>query len=142
MFYGDVLGILSAIVVTAYTLIGKKVRKTVSTNVYTFLLYTSSTVTLLIMAFVMRIDLFGYDVINVWMALLLAVFCTLLSHSVFSWGLKFCSAAFVSTAKLLTPVFAAILGIFFFGQLPRIEQIIGGVIVLIGLAFYISVKEA
>ena len=72
----------------------------------------------------------------------MAVFCTLLGHSIFSWGLKYVPAAFISTAKLGEPVFATLLGLLFFGQMPGMAQVIGGVIIIAGLWMYVCLDQA
>jgi len=63
----------------------------------------------------------------------MAVFCTLLGHSVFSWGLKYESAAFIATVKMLEPVFAGLFGVLFFRELPALQVVFGGCVVIIGV---------
>jgi drug/metabolite transporter (DMT)-like permease len=64
---------------------------------------------------------------------LLAVFPTLLGHSVFSWALRYVRASFVATAILGEPVFATILAVFFFAEFPTVWTVVGGVMILIGI---------
>jgi drug/metabolite transporter (DMT)-like permease len=73
--------------------------------------------------------------------LALAVFSTILGHSVFSWCLKYFTPAFVSASKLCEPVVAAILAVFAFGELPTWLQISGGALILGGVAFYSRVEK-
>ena len=54
----------------------------------------------------------------------------------FSWGLKYESPAYVSTVKLLEPVFATIMGVVFFRELPTWQVVLGGMIVIFGIAWY------
>lgn len=68
--------------------------------------------------------------------LLLAVFSTILGHSIFSWCLKYFSPAFVSASKLCEPVVAAILAAFLFGELPAPLQLLGGGLILGGVYGY------
>ena len=70
---------------------------------------------------------------NVLIGLGLTVFCTLLGHSIFSWGLKYEKAAFVSTAKLLEPIFASIFGLILFSEIPPKTSILGGIMIIIGI---------
>ncbi len=72
----------------------------------------------------------------------MAVFCTLPGHSVFSWGLKYESAAFISAAKLLEPVFAGILGALLFREIPKTQVIVGGCVVILGVYVYSRFSES
>jgi len=59
--------------------------------------------------------------------------CTPWGHSIFSWGLKYEKAAFVSTVKLLEPIFAAILGLLIFKEIPPRTSIGGGILIVVGI---------
>ena len=103
---GDLLALAAAACVAVYTLIGRYCRRSMSTIGYTFIVYAASSATVLAMLLIRNTPLLGYRPLNYLCALGLAVFCTLLGHSVFSWGLKYEKASFVAMAKLLEPVFA------------------------------------
>lgn len=133
---GDGLALLGAGFVSVYTLIGTAVRKTRSTTVYTALVYTAGSVTVLLALLFTSIPVLGYGPRDYAAGLGLAVFCTLLGHSVFSWGLKYVAPAFVSTVKLLEPVFAALLGVLLFQEIPGPLVVLGGVMVILGVAWY------
>ena len=68
--------------------------------------------------------------------LLLALFSTILGHSIFSWCLKYFSPAFVSASKLCEPVVAGILAAFLFGELPGALQLMGSILILGGVWYY------
>jgi Predicted permease, DMT superfamily len=134
--YGDALALLGAVMVAVYTLIGRKQREHLSTTVYTFITYSACFVTLLMFNFATGTLLYGYGVKEIILGLLLGISCTLLGHSVFSWCLRYLSPSFVSSAKLLEPVFASILAVFIYKEVPSILQIIGGIIVIGGVYLY------
>jgi len=83
----------------------------------------------------------GHGTVNYLTGLGMAVFCTLLGHSVFSWGLKYLPPAFISTAKLLEPVFASVWGLFLFGEVPALMTVLGGAVIISGIALYSRVSE-
>ena len=124
-----------------YTLIGKQVRKTVSTTVYTYVVYASCAATLLITCFAQGHSLIGYGNSAMIVGLLLAVFSTILGHSIFSWCLKFFSPSFVSAAKLCEPVVAAIIAVFVFVEIPGALLIAGGVLILGGVYYYSRIER-
>lgn len=138
---GDIIALAGALFMAVYTILGTVCRRRVSTTVYTFLVYLSAAGTVLVIILASGLPITGYDPINLWSALGLAVFCTLMGHSVFSWGLKYLPPAFIATVKLLSAVFATIWGIFLFQETPGFLVTIGCVIVLAGIILYCNLKE-
>ncbi len=135
-FYGDVLALLAAIAVAVYTLIGRAVRSKLSTAVYTYLVYTACAAVLVGTCAVQRVDLLSFGSSPVFVGLGLALFSTILGHSIFSWCLKYFSPAFVSASKLSEPVVAAILAALFFQEIPTLSQVAGGTLILGGVLYY------
>ena len=135
--YGDVLALLAAIAVAGYTLIGRVVRSNLSTTVYTYIVYVTCAVVLVLTCFLQGYHLFAYGAGAIIVGLLLALFSTILGHSIFSWCLKYFSPAFVSASKLCEPVVAAIMAGFLFQEIPGFLQIIGCCLIL-GSVFYYS----
>lgn len=136
VLYGDALALLAAVMVAVYTLIGRKQRDHLSTMVYTFVTYSACFITLIIFDFISHTPIYGYGINEIILGLLLGISCTLLGHSVFSWCLKYLSPSYVSSAKLLEPVFASILAILIYGEIPQVSQIIGSIIVIGGVYMY------
>ncbi len=139
--YGDILALLAAIAVAVYTLIGRIVRATVSTTVYTYLVYTACAITLVTMTFAQNLTLTGYGFGSIFVGLLLAVFSTILGHSIFSWCLKFLSPAFVSASKLCEPAVAAVFAAFLFHEIPKPLQILGGLVIIVGVIYYSRIEN-
>ena len=80
-------------------------------------------------------------VISMGLCLGMAVFCTLLGHSVFSWGLKYLPPAFISTACLLEPVLASVWGLLLFRERPGLQVMLGGALILLGIGLYSREEE-
>lgn len=139
--YGDVLSLLAAIAVAIYVLIGRVVRVSASTTVYTYIVYSACAVALLVMCFLRGNALFGYGISGIVVGLLLAVFSTILGHSIFSWCLKYFSPSFVSASKLCEPVVAAILASLLFGEIPVPMQLLGGALILGGVLYYSNLER-
>lgn len=134
--YGDVLALIAAVAVGIYTLIGRKVRMAASTTVYTFLVYVTSGAVLAVFCAIEGLHLFGYGLRPVIVGLLLAVFSTILGHSIFSWCLKYFSPSFVSASKLCEPVVSGILAAVLFHEIPGFWQLIGAALILAGVLAY------
>ena len=140
-FYGDILALLAAVAVGIYTLIGRVVRKEASTTVYTYLVYTACAAVLVVTCLAQGYRLFAYGPSAIVVGALLAVFSTILGHSIFSWCLKYFSPAFVSASKLLEPAVAAVFAAFLFGEIPSLVQILGGGLILGGVLWYSGIER-
>ena len=139
--YGDLLALLAAIAVAVYVLIGKVVRSSVSTTVYTYVVYAACAAVLLLISLLQRQRLFAYGPSAVIVGLLLAVFSTILGHSIFSWCLKYFSPSFVSASKLCEPVVASILAAILFAEMPAMLQVAGGILILGGVLYYSRIES-
>ncbi|WP_297234303.1 DMT family transporter [uncultured Flavonifractor sp.] len=136
VLYGNILALAAAFFVALYTLIGRIQRGYLSTTIYTFLTYLACFLTLLIMALVSGTPLVGYGGREWLISLGLAVLCTLMGHSLFSWCLKFLSPAYVSAVKLCEPVFSGALAVPLFGEIPTPVQLLGAAIILGAVLLY------
>lgn len=134
--YGDILALLAAAAVAVYVLLGRIVRESTSTSVYTYIVYCSCALVLIGMCLIQGHDLLGFGIRASFIGLLLAVFSTILGHSVFSWCLKYFSPSFVSASKLSEPVVAAVFAVILFGEIPSPMQIAGGMMILGSVLYY------
>jgi drug/metabolite transporter (DMT)-like permease len=139
--YGDILALLGAVAIAAYTLIGRVLRAKMSTTAYTFQVYSACAAVLVGLCLAKGQNLMGYGWNAVFIGFLLAVFSTILGHSIFSWSLKYFSPSFVSACKLCEPVGAAILAVFLFGELPKSLQLLGGGLILGGVYYYSGLER-
>lgn len=139
--YGDILALLAAIAVAVYTLIGRVVRNHTSTTVYTFLVYVACCLVLVLICLLQGYKLFNHGLSPILVGALLAIFSTILGHSIFSWCLKFFSPSFVSASKLCEPVAAAVMAAFLFGEMPVPLQLLGGSLILGGVYWYSRIER-
>lgn len=139
--YGDILALIAAVAVAVYTLLGRVVRETVSTAVYTYIVYVVCAAALVVTCVIQRHALFAYGYSAVIVGLLLAIFSTILGHSIFSWCLKYFSPAFVSASKLCEPVVASVFAIFLFQEIPVLLQIAGSILILGGVFYYSRIEK-
>ncbi len=130
---GNLLAIAGAVTVSGYMLIGRLLRQHMDAGTYTFIVYSASAVFLLVLSLAAGVELGPFAPREYVIFALLAVFPTILGHSVFSWALRYVRASFVATSVLGEPVFATILAIFLFAEFPTIWTLVGGVMILIGI---------
>ena len=139
--YGDILSLLAAMAVAAYTLLGRAVRSRVSTAVYTWMVYTACAAVLTVTCLVQGHDLLESGLRPVAVGFALAVFSTILGHSIFSWCLKYFSPAFVAASKLCEPVGAGLLAVLLFAEIPTGLQLLGSALILGGVFAYSRLEK-
>ena len=139
--YGDLLALAAAVAVAIYTLLGRVVRERVSTTAYTWVVYVTCAASLLVFCGFRGESLIGWGVSAPVVGILLALFSTVLGHSIFSWCLKYFSPAFVSASKLCEPVVAAILAALLFAEIPTPLQILGAALILGGVLYYAKLEK-
>nr|WP_295972617.1 DMT family transporter [uncultured Bacillus sp.] len=135
--YGDVLALTACVLITAYMMFGQAVRQRLSLITYTFVVYAISTAVLFVYVVAVGEPLYPYSASTWIYYILLAIFPTLLGHSIFNWSLKWISAATVSMAILFEPFGAAVLAYYFFEEKIIWTQALGGFIVIGGIMLYL-----
>lgn len=135
--YGDMLALIACALITAYLLFGQEVRKRISLITYTMVVYSISTVVLFFYV-LLKGESFGpYSTMNWVLFLLLAIVPNLLGHTLFNWAIKWVSTNVISIAVLFEPIGAAILAYYIFSEKLMPSQIVGGLIVLLGITMFI-----
>lgn len=141
-FTGDFLSLAAAISAAIYTLIGRLARESMTTTVYTYIVYLFCAISLCIALYGSGLSFSGYGPSAIIVGLLLCLFSTLLGHSIFSWSLKFTSPAFISASKLCQPAVAAVFAFFLFNEIPSLLLIVGGIITILGVLYYSKVEAS
>lgn len=140
-FRGDLVALGCAACCACYTLIGKACRKTMTTTVFTWIAYFFAGLVMLGVALFQRTQIFGIGMRNLVLAVGMTICVSLLGHSLFNWGLKYERASFVSTIKMMGPVFAALLAFLFLGEIPSIQTVVGGAVIIAGIAISMRFDE-
>ncbi|UII55326.1 DMT family transporter [Cytobacillus spongiae] len=135
--FGDILALFACALVTGYLMFGQTVRKRLSLVTYTFVVYSISSITLLLYTFAVNEPLLPYPTSDWIYFILLALIPTLLGHTLFNWALKWLSTSIISMAILFEPVGATILAILLLNEHVIWPQIVGGTIVLGGISLFL-----
>lgn len=135
-FYGDMLALIACALITAYLLFGQDVRKRLSLVTYTMVVYSVSTLTLFVYVLIKGESFGPYPTIDWIWFILLAIVPNLLGHTLFNWSIKYVSTNVVSIAILFEPIGAAVLAIFIFEEYLVATQIIGGLVVILGIVLF------
>src|SRR3954452_24268041 len=135
--YGDLLALIACALITINFMFGQTVRKRLSLVTYTFIIYSISTVVLFGYVLIVGEPLFPYPVSDWIYFILLAIFPTLLGHSLFNWSLKWMNSSTISMAILFEPVGASILAYYFLQEHIMWTQMLGGLVVIGGIAIFL-----
>jgi len=130
---GNLLALMGAWMAAGYLLVGRKVRPLISLRSYTLLVYSTAAVVLIGLAALNGYSFTGYTLPVFGWFLLLAIIPQVIGHSSFNWALRYLPATFVSLALLGEPVGATILAMIFLREVPMVNEIIGGGMILGGI---------
>lgn len=135
--FGDILALIAAGIITAYFFIGQHVRKRLSLIPYSFISYGSSTLLLGVFAFCQQTPFFNYSVQTWWSFIGLAFIATILGQTIFNWLLKWLSTSIISMSILGETIGTCILAYFILDEVISLQQGMGIVLILIGLALFL-----
>ncbi|WJY27812.1 MULTISPECIES: DMT family transporter [Sporosarcina] len=137
-FFGDVLALIGCALITAYLLFGQDVRQRLSLITYTFVVYSISSAALFLYV-IIKGEALVPAVQSDWVwFVLLALIPNLLGHTLFNWAIRWVSTNAISIAILFEPVGASILAYYVFGESLSAAQIIGGIVVLLGILLFVA----
>ncbi|WHY66456.1 DMT family transporter [Neobacillus sp. SuZ13] len=137
---GDLLSFFSVISVVGYLLIGQSIVKKVSHWLYSFCVFFSAAIVLTIYNVSTGVSLTGYPAKEWGIFLLLATVPTV-SHVINNWLLNYVNATTISMSILGEPVGATVLAVILLNEHLVTWQIVGGVLVLLGVFFFLSQKQ-
>lgn len=130
---GNGLSLLGAFTCAGYVMIGKRLRTNVSLFTYIFIVYGISAMIIFVIVLITGQKIFGYSNITYLYFICLALIPQLLGHSSFNWVLRYLPATFVSIASLGEPIGSTILAYLFLGESPISGEIVGSLIILLGI---------
>jgi len=130
---GNLLAFLAGFVVAAYLIIGGQLRARIDILSYLTLVYSCAAVILLVAAIISGHSFFGYSTTTYIMLILLALVPQLLGHSCLNLAVRLIPVTLVSVAILGEPVGATLLGCFILSEMPTVNEIVGGLLILGGI---------
>ncbi|MHA2295112.1 MAG: DMT family transporter [Candidatus Hodarchaeales archaeon] len=141
---GILLAILGAITGAFYIIIGRQARSKMGLGLwdYTLIVYALCAVWLLIFN-VPDINqvVLGLTIYELIIFLLLAIFGSILGHSMYNYALKYIKSSTVSICFLGEVIGATLLAMLLFNEIPSLNVVIGGFIVLIGIGLTIFYEK-
>jgi len=130
---GDLLALIAGFSMGAYLIIGGQLRARIDILSYLTILYTCSAVILLAATMLSGHSLFGYSPFTYLMLILLALIPQLVGHSCLNLAVRLIPVTFVSVAILGEPIGATLLGCWILSEMPTVNEIAGGLLILGGI---------
>ncbi|MGM0755540.1 DMT family transporter [Bacillus pumilus] len=133
---GDILSFLSVIAVVCYLLIGQQAVRKISHWIYSFCVFGFAGLFLILFNLLQHTPFTGYPGKEWGIFLLLAIIPTM-SHVINNWLLTYVNATTISMSILGEPVGATILAVLLLGEKVTLFQMLGGLLVLLGVFFFL-----
>ncbi len=132
---GNILALLGGIAAGLYILGGRKLRKTVSTMSYAFVVYAVGTITLFFICLALSAPVYNLTITDYEIILLMALISGIFGHTLYNWSLGYIRASVMSVALLGEPIGSSLLAyaIPWIHQEPSLYTVVGGGIILVGI---------
>jgi drug/metabolite transporter (DMT)-like permease len=137
---GDLLALVGGAFAGGYLVVGGRVRRHLSTTLYTVVCYGVCALLLLVVCLASGQDLGGYEGHDWLRIAALTVFAQLLGHSLFNLVLRSMTATSVSLATLFHVPLAAVIAALLLGQQPPLAAIPAVVLLLVGAGLVMSAR--
>lgn len=138
--WGDFLAFSGGILIAGYVIIGRSLRPRFSLTGYTFIVYGSCSLFLLLMALVSGTPLISYPPREWLLFLAMALIPTIIGHSLLNLNLKYLPASTVSMSVLGEPLGASILAGLLLNELPTSLQVVGSAIIIVGVYLFMKLS--
>lgn len=130
---GNGLALFGAVMAACYFMIGRRLRARLSAIVYIWLVYSVAALILLPVVIAAGVQVLGLPGKAYLWLVLMGLIPQLVGHSSFNYALGYLPAAYVSLVVLGEPIGSGILAIIFLNEWPVVLQLVGSVLILIGI---------
>lgn len=138
---GDLMALMAGLFMGAYFAVGDKARKTVDGTTYVLVVFFTCWACFTISCIATGTQIFGFGLKDYLCVIAMAFLCQIGAHALFNMCIGHVSSLYVSTWETGDPVFSIILAIIFLGQMPKLYEIVGCVIVVGALLYYNKVSQ-
>lgn len=139
-FIGDLVAIACAALAAIYTIIGARVRETMSTATYTSIVYLTCVIFSISISVIAGVQLWGFPKVEWFYLIALIVGAQIMGHTILNFTLKSVSPVIASTVVFFEVPVSALLAFWWIGQLPPLGTIPGLLLILLGCAIF-SIRQ-
>jgi drug/metabolite transporter (DMT)-like permease len=113
---GDLWAVVCAVLFAGYFIIGRRLRRTMDTDVYVASVYGIAALLSFACLLVLKLPVVDYDG-RTWLCfVLMALVPTMIGHTSYNYALKYLKVGTIAVATLTEPVFAGIVAFFAWGE--------------------------
>lgn len=131
---GNALAFAGALAIAGYFLVARRVRQRVDLVPYAVVTYAVASAVLLLAMFIVREPLLGYSGRDYLIFVALAAVPMLFGHTILNWAIRWVPAPIVSATVLGEPVAGTALALVVLREVPSTGVLVGGALVLTGIA--------
>jgi drug/metabolite transporter (DMT)-like permease len=132
--YGGTLAVLAAAAFAGYVIVGRSFRQRLALLPYVTVVYAACALALGVAALVAGLPLASYPPHEWLLFLAMAVGPGILGHTLINWALAHLESGVVSVTLVAEPVASAALAAVLLGEIPGVATVLGGAVVLAGVA--------
>ena len=132
-FFGDLLGVLTAVWYGSYIITISQLRKKYNTTSIMFISGVITSIILIFVSIIFEQQLIPQTINSIIVLFLLAFVCQFLGQAFIAYALAYLPASTSSLTLLIQPIAATILGYLFFQEKLNSIQFFGCILILIGI---------
>jgi len=132
-FFGDLLGVLTAVWYGSYIITISQLRKKYNTTSIMFISGVITSIILIVVSIIFEQQLIPQTINSIIVLFLLAFVCQFLGQAFIAYALAYLPASTSSLTLLIQPIAATILGYLFFQEKLNFIQLLGCILILIGI---------
>ena len=133
---GNILGLFTGIFMGLYFAVGGHVRKRVDGSLYVLLVFATCWACFAVAAACTGTALLGYTFADYMYMAIMAILCQIGAHAVFNMCMGHVNSLYVSTWETADPVFSILIAVITLGQIPKMYEVVGCIVVVAALLFY------
>lgn len=131
---GNTLAVAAALIFVVYLLIGQQIRQDQEWIDYVFPVYLFTAVTCVLLAISFGENLLNISPVGIAAGIGLALGPQIVGHGSMNFAVKYVSPTLLSTLVLSEPLFASVLALLIFNELPPLASILSMIVILTGVA--------
>jgi drug/metabolite transporter (DMT)-like permease len=135
---GAILALFGAVMSSLYLIFGSQAqRRGLNTANYIAIAYSVAALCLFPLPLIYQTSYLNYPAPVYLYVLLMAVMSQAIGHTSLNWSVRWISPTIVSLSLLFEPVIASCVGAIVFQEIPSVNLLIGGLIILLGMAIFL-----
>ncbi len=132
---GNFLALVGAWMISLYLLLGREAqRRGLGIGSYVTVAYSTGALVLLPLPLLFGSNYLGYPVAVYLYIVLMAIAAQVIGHTTINWAVRWIAPTLVTLAILFEPVSSSVLGYLIFKEVPGLLVLVGGVVLLGGVA--------